>query len=304
MHGSDRRSKMQVGIVGAGSIGTLFAYALSQTLDVHLLGRPGARPSAMRLEGVDRAIPVERDAAILARCDVILVTVKSYDTVAALEPLRGVVKREAVVVSLQNGLLAREAIDKALGDRIRLALAPTSEGAMRIASGIVRRAGRGTTTVGWAAGRSGNEWILEDLVHALATAGFTVRTAVPIEPSVWQKAVVNAGINPTTALAGVPNGALAGDGALYDRARRLAVEAAAVARASGIGFATDPLAALDATIAATAANRSSMLQDLDAGARTEIDAITGAIVTLGARLGIATPQSVRALDEVRARAKA
>ena len=131
-----------------------------------------------------------------------------------------------------------------------------------------------------------------------------MRTAVPIEPSVWQKAVVNAVINPTTALAGVPNGALAGDGALYDRARRLAVEAAAVARASGIGFATDPLAALDATIAATAANRSSMLQDLDAAARTEIDAITGAIVTLGARLGIATPESGGALDEVRARAMA
>lgn len=94
----------------------------------------------------------------------------------------------------------------------------------------------------------------------------------------WRKLAVNAGINPTTALAGVENGALA-DGPLHDVASEAAREVARVAREQGIELAEgEAVAALESVVEATARNTSSMAQDVEAGTKTEIDAINGAVV--------------------------
>ena len=132
------------------------------------------------------------------------------------------------------------------------------------------------------------------LVAALAAllrqAGFTTHLVEHVDSLVWGKLAVNAGINPLTALLNVPNGYLAQD----PRARRImmaaAAETAAVAAAQGIPlpYASAPQRAL-AVAQATAANHSSMLQDVRQGRPTEIEAICGAIARVGQQWSVPTP---------------
>jgi 2-dehydropantoate 2-reductase len=127
-------------------------------------------------------------------------------------------------------------------------------------------------------------------VSLLRAAGFDACATTEIEGVLWNKAVVNAAINPLTALWRVPNGDLL---ACEDRRALLATlaqEAASVAIARGVVIAPQDIAArVEAVCHATAANRSSMLQDIERGRPTEIDSINGVIVAEGRRLGVPTP---------------
>jgi 2-dehydropantoate 2-reductase len=114
--------------------------------------------------------------------------------------------------------------------------------------------------------------------EGFASADLHTTVAADMPRRLWEKLAVNAGINAPTALARVPNGALT-DGPAAATARAAARETARVARESGVDLpdarATDQL---DRVVRDTAANRSSMRQDVEAGRRTEIDAINGHVV--------------------------
>jgi 2-dehydropantoate 2-reductase len=271
---------VRLGIVGAGALGLLFAEALAPVARVNLFGR-GDDPAGLR------------DA------DMVLVAVKTYDTLAALEPLRDVLAPGATIVSLQNGLLQVEQIEAALGAERTILLAPTTEGATRDGAGTLRRGGIGSTMVGIPAGRPGTKRV-DALAELLRAAGLSASVADPIEPHLWAKLVVNAAINPVTALARRPNAHIVDDPAAAARASTLAREAADVARAAGIALPyADPVARVRDVARATGTNRSSMLQDIERGRPTEIEAINGEVVRRGRLLGVPTPENERTLDEVR-----
>jgi len=110
---------------------------------------------------------------------------------------------------------------------------------------------------------------------AFRDAGIEVTVADDMRERLWEKLAVNAGINPVTALARVPNGALLG-GESHSLAVGATRETARVAREQGIDLSDErALAALEDVVEKTAANESSMLQDVQAKRRTEIDAISG-----------------------------
>jgi 2-dehydropantoate 2-reductase len=275
---------MILGIVGAGAMGTLLAQALAGAAEVRLLGHDG-------------------EAGAMSDVDYLLVAVKSYATVEALRRLRGVVNETTPLVSIQNGLDQLVHVDAALGPRQTVVLAPTTYGATLLGPGRVRRTGRGLVTLGWAQGRGAG--ILEPLGDLLIAGGLSAQIAHPIEPWVWAKLVANAAINPVTALAGVPNGAILEQAHLRARAACLARETALVAAAEGIALPfSDPVAYVEGVARTTAANRSSMLVDLERMRPTEIDALNGAVVRRGRLHGVKTPENVRALNEVRARTRA
>jgi 2-dehydropantoate 2-reductase len=259
----------------------------------------------LQVEGSPVAeVAVSPRPELLADSDFVLIAVKAPDTEAALRPLRGVLPSATAVVSLQNGLEAVAQITRALGERTPIALGPTTEASLLLGPGHVRRTGLGATTLGWAQGRAGGS-MLDSLATLLSYRGLAASVARPIEPHVWAKAVVNAAINPLSALARVSNGALLERPELAERLFAIAREAAAVAAAAGLRLPFDDAAAYVAAVArATAQNRSSMLQDLERGRPTEIDAIDGAIVRAALRLGVAVPETTRVLDEVRARSEA
>lgn len=121
------------------------------------------------------------------------------------------------------------------------------------------------------------------------------------ETALWTKAVVNAAINPVTAAFSVRNGALASP-PYRELVEALVAEGVQAARAAG--HELDPAATREEmwrTVRATAANRSSMLQDVDRGRPTEIDVISGALLDAGQAHGIAMPETAAIIGKVRSR---
>jgi 2-dehydropantoate 2-reductase len=186
------------------------------------------------------------------------------------------------VLTLQNGLGNREVLARFLGEGSVYA-GVTTTGATLLGPGRVRAGGEGTISLV-------ENHRLRAFVDWLQRAGFAVQTVSDITGLIWGKLVVNAAINPLTALLQIPNGELLHLHSARVIMAKTAREAAAVAAAKGVQLTfEDPVKQVEEVARKTAANRSSMLQDIQRGAPTEIDAICGAIIHTGAELGVPTP---------------
>jgi 2-dehydropantoate 2-reductase len=299
---------VKIGVVGAGAIGLTLAAGLSRANDVLVLAH---RPEAAELLN-ESGIVVEREGAaqtvrIRASVDpldqagreAVILAVKSPATADALLPLRGVLGADALIASVQNGIgnvaAARTALPTA-----RIVAGSTTQGATRLGDNRVRQVNDGTTTFGNDTAGSPSS---ADLAAAFAEAGLDARVADDIETVLWRKLVANAAINTPCALSRRTNGAVLDDPDLRAVAAALAEETAAVARAEGIDV-TDGWAVAEAAARASAANRNSMLQDLDAGRPTEIETIAGVVVSRAAFRGLAVPATTLMLHLVRARQRA
>jgi 2-dehydropantoate 2-reductase len=268
---------VRVVVLGAGSLGSLVGGLLATVADVTLVGRDphveAVRTNGLRITGaVERTVRPDARTDLPRAADLAVVTVKSYDTDGAAAQLAACDLGAAV--SLQNGF-GNEAV---LAEHLACAvLAGTcTYGARLVAPGHVECTGIGRVELG---PRAGGESDRADRAGALFDhAGLETTVAADMPRRLWRKLAVNAGINPTTALARVPNGELVG-GPAGETARAAAREVGRVAKGNGLELAPDDAVAAMVDVARrTAANRSSMLQDVEAGRRTEVDAITGAVV--------------------------
>jgi 2-dehydropantoate 2-reductase len=243
---------------------------------VTLVGRDphvaAVRKSGLAIEGaVEFTTHPDARTAVPDSADLALVTVKAFDTPDAGRALADC--NPDVTCSLQNGLGNEELLATHL-DRV---LAGTcTYGARLTEPGRVECTGLGTVTLG--ARDGGPSAAAERAADALRAADIETELSEAMSKRLWKKLAVNAGINPTTALAGVSNGALR-DKPLGNIASVAARETAHVARKQGIDLTErEAVAALESVVETTADNTSSMAQDLQDGRRTEIDAINGAIV--------------------------
>ena len=273
---------MDVVVFGAGSLGSLIGGFLARTHDVTLVGRDphiaAVRESGLSIFGaVETRVSPAATTTPPASADLAIVTVKAGDTADAADTLADT--SLDVVLSLQNGMGNEET----LADRLDCpVLAGTCTYGARLDSpGHVACTGLGEVVLG---PREGGRSETADRVGAAFDAAGIETTVSPEMPRrLWEKLAVNAGINATTALARVENGALV-DGPAGETAREAAREVARVAGERGIDLPTDAAAAEVTAVAdATAANTSSMHQDVLAGKPTEIDAINGYVVDVAER---------------------
>ena len=279
-------------IVGSGALATLFAARLAAAGNsvVMLTTWPEA-VTALRIHGarlveasdVAHAYPVHvvSDPHQCRGISQALVLVKAWQTARAAAQLAQCLPADGLALSLQNGWGNREQLQEALGAS-RVATGVTTLGATVLEPGCVRAAGDGPVMLGKHAA-------LQPLAKRLAAAGFTVQHSDDIAGLLWGKLVINAAINPLTALLRVPNGALSEE-PLRSLMGRIAEEAAYVGHSLGLRlpFADAAAAALDVT-RRTAANRSSMYQDVLHGRPTEVDAINGVVAREAERLSLAAP---------------
>jgi 2-dehydropantoate 2-reductase len=211
-----------------------------------------------------------------------LVLVKSWQTKRAAHQLSSCLSADGLALTLQNGLGNRELLASVLGAN-RVALGTTTVGATLLDAGVVRQAGEPVISLG-------HHPNLSPLADLLRAANFVIETAPDTNALLWGKLVINAAINPLTALLMVSNGELLNRPSSAALLKATAREAASVAVAQGISLPfPDPVVAAENTARRTAENRSSMLQDVLRGAPTEIDAINGAIVQAGEHIGVPTP---------------
>ena len=280
-------------LVGTGALASLFGARLAAAgVHVTMLGTWPEGLAALGEHGVrlveagsaERAWPV-RVAADPAECRDIpyaLVLVKAWQTGRAAQQLAVCLPVDGLALTLQNGWGNRETLAQALGPQ-RVALGTTTLGATLLAPGVVRAGGQGPVTLG-------SHPRVGPLAGLLAEAGFDVRMAEDVAGLAWGKLVINAAINPLTALLRVPNGELLTRPEARELMGLAAAEAAAVGIAQGLRLPfTDPVAAAEDVACRTAANHSSMYQDVQRGRPSEIDAICGAVVQAGQRVGVPTP---------------
>jgi len=311
-------------IVGTGALATLFAARLTQAgQNVTMLGTWQEGLDALRSNGVRliNANGNEQKFKVHATNDprecvgtkYAIVLVKAWQTERAAHQLAECLAEDGLALTLQNGLGNYETLTQSLGLN-RVALGSTTTGATLLGPGLVRPGGEGVISIGrnqaiggvrsvstLAPGASAGE---DPLEAALKSARFNVQLVEDAQSLVWGKLVVNAAINPLTALLKIPNGELLERPSAREIMGVLATEAASVARAENIDLPfDDPVAAVEEVARKTAANHSSMLQDVLRGARTEIDAICGAIVKTAERRKLQVPVNrvcwrlVRALVE-------
>jgi 2-dehydropantoate 2-reductase len=293
----------RVTILGTGALGTLLAARLGRTLGVTVGGTwpEGLEALARRGARVDGEPPVPVDARPLQALDtpgdVVLVLVKAGQTAAVAPVAARLLAPGGIVVTLQNGLGARAILAEAVGDA-RVGAGVTTVGATLLGPGLVR------AFPGHAVLEAHASPHLQALASALAQAGLPTETVPDLEPHVWRKLAVNCALNAVTAVLDVPNGAVLDDPQARALVEAAAREVAAVARARGVALPGD--AAVDALSVArrTVGNRSSMLQDLDRGAPTEIEFLNGAVESEGRRLGVPTPVNAQLARQVRELQKA
>jgi 2-dehydropantoate 2-reductase len=295
---------MRVGIVGAGALGTLFGHRLAAANDVVLLERrpeivAAVRADGLRVDGDARPAQIASEPRTLYDVQVLFVFVRATDTLRALRPFAGELSPTTAIVSLQNGLGNEEAIKTGLGGSIPLVIGATTESALTVGPGEVRRIGEGVTVLG-AAGASAE--VVNRIVRLVGEAGLRSSAAYDIRPHLWGKLIANAAINPVAALLDRPNGVVLADAHAGEVARSLAQEAATVANAMRIPLPfTDPWTYVRGIVEQTAELDNSMLYDLRSGAPTEVDFINGAVVSAGRRAGVPTPYNETLADLVRAR---
>lgn len=252
-----------------------------------------------------RAVPLAGDDALPA-ADTVVVLVKATRTTASAPYAVRAAAPGAPIVTLQNGLGAPEAIaeawERAYPDRPSpVARGVVTVGARLRAPAAVDVTGPGVIVIERVAVVEPG---LRALVARLRAAGVEATLVDDVRPHVWRKLVANCAVNALGALHGVANGALLERDELRASFEAAAREAGAVARVLGVELGSDPVALATAVATATAANRSSMLQDLERGAATEIDAIHGAVVREGRARGVLTPTLAALWDAVRARERA
>jgi len=297
---------MDVLILGTGALATLFAARLSAAgASVTMLGRWREALDALDQRGARLADAEGRETAYPVRavdspefCPPVrfaLVLVKSWQTRRAAEDLARCLAEDGIALTLQNGLGNDVLLAEALGDS-RVAVGVTTVGATLLAPGLARLGGEGTISL--------EDDPRVDALRALfAESGFDVRTASDARTLIWGKLVINAAINPLTALLEVPNGELLRRPSARALMGGLARETAAVAAALGIALPFEnPVLAAEEVARRTASNFSSMFQDVRRGAPTEIDAICGAISRVGEDAGIPAPLNRFCWQLVRAKA--
>lgn len=308
---------MRVLIAGAGALGSVFGGFLRRAgAAVTLLGR-GAHLEAiardgLRLDGlwgahrVDGFICATDAATLRGAFDVILLPVKAPDTAAVAAAVAPRLAPDGVAISLQNGLGNVEQLEAAVGAGRALG-ARVIFGATRPAPGCARvTVFADPTAIGaLAAGvHPARDAAARTWAARLDAAGVPAVYTDRLPALLWAKVFYNAALNPLGALRGVHYGALSEDAAARATMDAVIDEAFAVARAEGValpwptaaGYRTEFYGRL---VPATYHHRSSMLQDLERGRRTEIGAINGEIVRRGAALGVATPVNGEIVERIR-----
>lgn len=280
-------------IVGTGALATLYAARLLEAgQPVTMLGTWQAGLSALRENGIrvidssgnEKQFNVQAtdDPRACVGTKFAIVLVKAWQTERAAGQLKECLAEDGLALTLQNGLGNYETLTRRLG-LARVALGSTTTGATLLGPGSVRAGGEGVISLG-------RNQALGPLEAAFQSAGFNVKVVEDALSLVWGKLVINAAINPLTALLKVKNGELLERPTARALLGALAREAAQAAQAENIALPfADPVAAIEEVARKTAGNHSSMLQDVLRGAVTEIDAICGAVVRTAEKHGFDAP---------------
>ena len=280
-------------VYGGGALGSLVAARLSNTYDISLIGR-AEHVKAIQTDGLrvtGRTTCQSHSIRAYTKVgnekpDVVLLTVKAYDTKYAIEKLKPL-WNQSIFVSLQNGLGNEEIL---AGKAQNVLGAVINQGVTFSAPGEIYHAGEGETEIGLFQGATLDD--ATNIVEAFNIVGLKAKVVSDIREKVWAKVILNAAVNPLTGLLKKRTGELMGNPHLEAAVREIVQESVAIAKASDIVAEENSILDKIWEVAkATKDNKSSMLQDLERGRQTEIEAINGALVLKAHAAGVPAPMN-------------
>jgi 2-dehydropantoate 2-reductase len=318
---------MRFAVLGAGAIGAYVGAALARGgADVTLIAR-GEHLGAMKARGVQVHSPrgdftahprATDDIAAVADAHVVFVALKAYSLPELAPRLGGLLAPGAAAIWAQNGVpwwyfqslpdaLKLESVDP--GGQIARSIGPEHNiGCVVFCSteivepGVIRHVEGTRFTIGEPDGSRSQR--CEQISAAFAAGGLKAPVEARLRDQIWLKLVGNVAFNPITALTGATLGELGQLPEMRDLLRAILTEGAAVAERLGITFPVSLDRRLEAGLA-VGGHKTSMLQDLEAGKRLELECMTGAIVEIAAQLSVEVPHigavhaCVKLLDRVR-----
>ena len=276
----------KVFILGAGAVGSSFGAALSRNHDVTLIGGK-AHVEAVNSKGlsvsgdIDGTFHLKADTEIrsIPEKTLVILTTKVQDSARAIEGIKNLLRKDTVILILQNGIGNEEMVEHAAGKEVRVLRGVLKVAAEFLEPGVVKF-WSGRTIIGQGE-------TAEEIVEMLSKCGLDAKLSENIDRDVWNKLVVNCVVNPLTAILRVTDDAIIVDSLKKTRIE-VVRECIAVAEAEGVVLAADLAERIDRTVAGYK-NFSSMYQDITKRKKTEIDYLNGKIATLGKKHGILTP---------------
>jgi 2-dehydropantoate 2-reductase len=287
---------MKIAVVGAGAMGSIFGARFHQAehetvlVDVaqplvDTINADGVTVVRGEDETVTR-VPATTDPASVGPVDIVVFFTKCYHTSSAAESARPLVGPDTAVASLQNGWGNGDVLAAAYPPG-QVVLGVTYNSGLLQGPGRVLHPAEQPTLVGsFSDGGDG----AARLAEALESAGLAATVASPVRPEIWKKLILNAASLPASALTGMTAGALGTSQDMLDLVSETTREAVAVAQALGYDIDFDErIGTILGLVEKAGPTKASMLQDVEAGRRTEIDVINGAVVRAADEVGVPVP---------------
>ena len=271
-------------VLGAGAIGSIYGALLSKKKDVTLIGNKAhvetIRSRGLKITGeINQTFTINADIEIseIPSNTLILLTTKAQDSIPAINQIKHMLRRDTVILVLQNGLGNEEKVREQVNG-VEVLRGLTTMAAEFLELGKIR-VWKGETVI--AESEAAGE-----IASLFSSCGLKTRVSGNIKEEVWKKLVLNCVVNPLTALFHVRNNKVCSENLRWVR-REVVRECVEVARTEGVNLEID-VEELDRKIL-DYTNFSSMCQDALKGKRTEIDFLNGKIVELGQKNGVSTP---------------
>jgi len=278
---------MEIIVLGAGAIGSLYGAKLAAANDVTLVGRAdhvaAINEQGLRIEGIEpRVVRIHATTAIeqIGANALVLLTTKVAGSSEALAPIVSLVRDDTSIVCLQNGLDSEMLARAALDNRGVVLRGITQFGAFFTTPGVIHHMAPGYTLLEQHA-RS------EGIAAVFTAAGLDGRISSNIRRDIWHKLIFNCVVNPISAILGCEVSGIADPG-LHRLKELVIAECLAVAATQGLTFDVDFMREIS-EVFGPSRNIASMLQDLQRGHATEIDYLNGAVVAVGAKQGVPCP---------------
>ena len=289
---------MKIAVIGTGGVGGYFGGRLSEAGNEvwfvargrHLeeIRRCGLKVKSRLGDILVKPANVTDSTKDIGPVDLVIIAVKLWDTDAAIEAAKPLLGPNTAVVSLQNGIEAVERLIPAFG-KARVLGGSCQIAAVISGPGIILHTGTmARLTVGELDGKSSAR--LEALAEACKKAKVDFVASPDIDKAIWQKFVFLSSFSGVTTLMRLPKGPIIADPDTRALLAAALAETVAVARARGVKLADDLVEAqMKFAEGLPDEMKSSMLGDLERGARLELPYLSGTVAKLGASLGVPTP---------------
>ncbi|QLK46153.1 2-dehydropantoate 2-reductase [Vibrio owensii] len=287
---------MNILILGPGAVGSLWATKFKLAgHNVSLWGRSSNSEQLLQLDDNTAINFSNQHVPSVQNADLIVVTVKAWQVETAIEPLLPYINTDTIIMLMHNGMGTAQLIETKLTGN-PLIVATTTHGAYKPSKEQVLHTGQGNTQLGGFNAKGAQcDFLAEVMNHALPEVNWNPN----INAALWTKLAINCAINPLTAIHQCKNGELA--------APEFATELANITRElvetmnkEGIKVDFDSLhTTVMQVVNATAANYSSMRQDVYHQRRTEIDYITGYLLKAAEKHHISTPENAKLYQRIK-----